>query len=101
MTDLVKRATSNASSLTVAEYREGAARVDRLVSWLEPAVVCVVGLTGWRAAVDRAAVAGRQPEPFGGRPVYVMPNTSGVNAHASLADLVGHLDAVRRLADAA
>ncbi len=40
----------------------------------------MVGLAGWRAAVDRKAVAGVQPEPFGGRPVYVMPSTSGLNA---------------------
>ena len=99
MTDLVKRATPNAAGLTSAEYRDGAARVERLVAWLAPAVVCVVGLTGWRAAIDRSATAGLQPTRFGERPVYVMPNTSGVNAHASLADFVEHLGAVRRLAD--
>ncbi len=99
MTDLVKRATPNAADLTPAEYRAGAARVERLVAWLAPGVVCFVGLTGWRAAVDRAASAGVQPAPFGGRPAYVMPNTSGVNAHSSLDDFVEHLRAVRRLAD--
>jgi TDG/mug DNA glycosylase family protein len=98
MTDLVKRATPNANALTRDEYREGAARVERLVAWLQPRVVCFVGLTGWRAAVDPKAVAGLQPAAFGGRPAYVMPNTSGVNAHVQLADVVAHLREVLALA---
>ena len=83
MTDLVKRATSNAAGLTATEYRTGMARVERLVRWLEPGAVCFVGLTGWRHAVDRHATAGPQPRRIGGRPVYVMPSTSGANAHAA------------------
>jgi TDG/mug DNA glycosylase family protein len=98
MTDLVKRATPRADELAVDEYRDGLARVERLVAWLAPAVVCFVGLTGWRAVVDRKATAGPQPVELGGRPVYVMPNTSGVNAHATLAALTEHLRSVRALA---
>ncbi len=100
MTDLVKRATTSAAALRVDEYREGVARVERLVAWLRPHVVCFVGLTGWRAAVSRTARAGRQPQPFAGVPAYVMPNTSGANAHARPEDFVAHLRAVRRLAAA-
>jgi TDG/mug DNA glycosylase family protein len=99
MTDLVKRATPNANMLTKDEYRDGAARVQRLVEWLRPRVVCFVGLTGWRTAVDPKAVAGLQPSPFGGRPAYVMPNTSGVNAHVQLPDVVAHLRAAMAVAD--
>ncbi len=91
MTDLVKRATPNADTLTAAEYRAGAERVRRLVEWLRPGVVVSVGLAGWRAAVDRHAVPGRQPAPFGGALAYVMPSTSGRNARTSVAELVEHL----------
>jgi TDG/mug DNA glycosylase family protein len=91
MTDLVKRATPRADALTPDEYRAGATRVERLVAWLQPRAVGVVGLTGWRHAIDRKAVAGWQPHRFGGRPVYVMPNTSGLNARVPLAELVRHL----------
>ncbi|MDP9386430.1 MAG: methyltransferase domain-containing protein, partial [Actinomycetota bacterium] len=100
MTDLVKRATPSASALAADEYRAGAARVERLVRWLQPGAVCFVGLSGWRAAVDAAARAGVQPSGFGGRPAYVMPSTSGVNASASLAALTEHLRAAAHLADA-
>lgn len=98
LTDIVKRATSSAAELTAAEYRRGMDRVERLTRWLGPRLVCFVGLTGWRLAVDRSAVAGRQPATLGGRPVYVMPSTSGVNAHARLDDLVGHVRAALELA---
>jgi hypothetical protein len=36
-------------------------------------------------------VAGWQPRLLGGRPVYVMPSTSGLNAHSSLDELTAHL----------
>jgi TDG/mug DNA glycosylase family protein len=91
MTDLVKRATPRADQLTRDEYRAGVDRVERLVEWLAPAAVCIVGLAGWRAGRDRTAPVGWQPAPFGGRPAYVMPNPSGLNAHASRAALAEHL----------
>ena len=76
MTDLVKRADA-------ARRRAHARRVPRRRArgssawsrWLQPGAVCFVGLTGYRAAVDRDAQLGWQPQPFGGRPAYVMPNT--------------------------
>jgi len=101
MTDLVKRATARAEGLASAEYVQGMHRVARLVRWLAPRAVCMVGLSGWRTAVDRDASPGRQPGDLGGRPVYVMPSTSGANAHASRAELAAHLAAAARLADEA
>jgi TDG/mug DNA glycosylase family protein len=98
MTDLVKRATPNAAAVTDDEYRAGMARVERLCGWLEPGVVCFVGLTGWRRAQDRAAVAGAQTRTLAGRPVYVMPSTSGANAHARPDGLRAHLAEVRAMA---
>jgi len=93
MTDLVKRATPRADSLSNDEFRHGAARLERLVAWLEPGAVCFIGLSGYRAAVDRKAQSGWQAQPFGGRPAYVMPNTSGVNGHVKPAELAEHLRA--------
>ncbi len=97
MTDLVKRASARADGLRVHEYREGVARLERLVRWLEPSVVCFAGLAGYRAAVDRRATAGPVPGGFAGAAAYVMPNPSGVNAHSSLDDLAAHLRAAADL----
>jgi double-stranded uracil-DNA glycosylase len=101
MTDFSKRPTRTAAEVTVGEYRHGYARLERLVEWLQPGAVCFVGLSGWRAAVNPKAVAGIQPERVGGRPAYVMPSTSGLNARSSLGDLTEHLVAAAELSDSA
>jgi double-stranded uracil-DNA glycosylase len=98
MTDLVKRATPRAADLDPEEHRAGLARLERLCAWLRPGVLVVVGLVGWRAAVDRRAVPGLQERDLGGTPVYVMPSTSGLNAATSIRDLVEHLRAAVALA---
>lgn len=90
MTDLVKRATTRASEVTAAEYRHGLGRLDAMVGLLKPTVVCVVGITGWRAAIGEKVSAGPQSVTVGGRPVYLMPNPSGLNAHTNHKDLVDH-----------
>ena len=97
MTDLVKRATVRSSELGPDEYRAGVARVERLVRWLRPRTVCFVGLEGWRIAIDRQATAGPVAGGFGGVPAYLMPSTSGLNAHARFDDLVEHLTRAAQL----
>ncbi len=98
MTDLVKRATPRAEALTAEEYRHGLNRLEWLVGWLKPAAVCFVGLAGWRAAVNRKAQAGVQPQELAGVPVYVMPSTSGAAAGYQLPDYVSHLQQAAALA---
>jgi double-stranded uracil-DNA glycosylase len=98
MTDFVKRPTRTAAEVTPEEYRSGFARVGRLVEWLQPGAICFVGLSGWRTAVNPKAVAGLQPELIGGRPAYVMPSTSGLNARTTPAELAGHLEAAWEIA---
>jgi TDG/mug DNA glycosylase family protein len=94
MTNLVRRPTVSASVLTRDEYRAGAARLERLAAWLQPRVVCFLGITGFRAAIDPRAGLGWQEPDFAGAPVYLMPNPSGLNAHAKPADFVAHFAAV-------
>lgn len=91
MTDLVKRATARADVLTRTDYAHGVGRIERLCRRLSPEALCLVGLAGWRGAVDRSAVVGWQTELLGGVPVYVMPSTSGANAHATPEALAQHL----------
>ncbi|MGI8938246.1 MAG: uracil-DNA glycosylase family protein [Iamia sp.] len=93
MTDMVKRATPRAAELTTAEHRAGLGRLDRLCALLEPESVVIVGLAGWRAAVDRKAKPGWQEGRLGPSPVHLMPSTSGLNAGTPLATLVDHLRA--------
>ena len=90
-TDCAKRATRRASDLRSSEYLEGVKRVWRLVERWRPRAVCFVGLDGFRKAVNRRAMPGWIDGGFGGCSAYLMPSTSGLNAHSRLADLVRHL----------
>ncbi|HTO71641.1 MAG TPA: methyltransferase domain-containing protein [Myxococcota bacterium] len=99
-TDLAKRVTPSANALRPREYRAGAARVARLVRVLRPRAVAFVGLDGFRRAVDARARPGPVAAGFAGRPAYLVPSTSGRNAAVSLAALVRHFRAARRLARA-
>jgi double-stranded uracil-DNA glycosylase len=93
MTNIVRRATAGAKELAPAEYVDGVRRLERLVRWLQPKSVCFIGVTGYRLAVDKRASFGWQ-EPFADVPTYVMPNTSGANAHTKPAGFADHLRAV-------
>lgn len=91
MTDIVKRTTRRADELSKDEFAAGMERVEQLVGWLEPRTVLFVGLQGWRAAVDRKAGRGWQDDDLAGRPVYLMPSTSGLNAHDTVETLTEHM----------
>jgi TDG/mug DNA glycosylase family protein len=90
-TDLVKRATARASALRPAEYAHGLRRVEALVRRFEPGAICFVGLDGWRRAADPRARPGWIAGGFAGRPAYLMPSTSGLNARVSARALAAHL----------
>ncbi|CAN5556341.1 hypothetical protein BH18ACT1_BH18ACT1_03280 [soil metagenome] len=92
-TDLVKRATVGAAELTTDELLAGIERVERLCERLAPRAVCLLGVAGWRAAVDRSAPLGWQERRLGGSPVYLMPKPSGRNAHTSTDGLARHMRA--------
>ena len=96
-TDLVKRVTVSANSVSRAEYVRGAERVARLVRTFEPRALLFVGLDGFRRALDPRARPGVLRGGFAGRPAYLMPSSSGRNAGTSLADLVTHLRRAQRL----
>ena len=89
ITNVVDRPTRAAAELSDAELHEGFARLGRLVARWTPGVVAMVGLGAWRTVSgDRAAGVGLQPgADVGGRPVWVLPNPSGLNASYQLPDL--------------
>ncbi len=100
-TDFVARVEADASKITPDELRAGAVEVEAKIRKWKPAAVCFTALGPYRTAVDRRAVAGAQPRPFGGRPAYVMPSTSGRNASTSVDALTEHFRAALTLADTA
>ena len=100
VTNIAFRPTRAAAELTREELREGAAALEATVREHRPRLVAVVGLTAYRTAFDRpAATMGRQPDPIGGRPVWVLPNPSGLNAHYKPADFARLYAAARTYAE--
>lgn len=88
ITNLVRRATARADELSAQELREGGERLRGTVRRAAPRVVAVAGITAYRSAFGlRKATAGRQPEPFEGAVLWVVPNPSGLNAHETIASL--------------
>jgi TDG/mug DNA glycosylase family protein len=97
ITNIVKRATATATELTREELIEGGKRLGRKVRRYRPACVAFLGITAYRVAFGLGdARLGRQKEQIAGRPVWVLPNPSGLNAHVQLPGLARHLRALRR-----
>jgi double-stranded uracil-DNA glycosylase len=87
VTNIASRPSREAAEISPAELRAGALELERTVREHRPGLVAIVGLTAYRTAFDRPrAVMGLQPDAIGGRPVWVLPNPSGLNAHYKPAD---------------
>ncbi len=99
ITNLVPRASARADELSRDELRAGPSRLLAVVSRHRPAVVAVAGITAYRTAfAEPKARAGRQAATIGEAEVWVVPNPSGLNAHATIASLG---QAYREVAEAA
>jgi TDG/mug DNA glycosylase family protein len=99
ITNLVDRATRAAAELSPQELRAGGVRLEALVLRHRPAVVAVVGIGAWRTAfAEPKATAGRQARTVGGRPAWVLPNPSGLNANHQLPELIERFGELRRFA---
>ena len=96
ITNLVPRATAQASELSPGELRTGGARLAELVSQHRPRYVAVAGVTAYRTAFAQAkAQIGPQPETIGDARVWVLPNPSGLNAHWPLAAITAEFRRLR------
>jgi TDG/mug DNA glycosylase family protein len=88
ITNLVRRATARADELTAEELREGRQRLVRLIEERTPRVVAIAGVTAYRVAFGQPkARLGEQPERLAGARLWLVPNPSGLNAHATTATL--------------
>jgi double-stranded uracil-DNA glycosylase len=100
VTNLATRATRAADELTLEELRAGAAELERTVRHFRPRLVAILGVTAYRLAFSRPdGTMGLQPDEVGGRPVWVLPNPSGLNAHYKPADFTRLYAEARAYAD--
>jgi TDG/mug DNA glycosylase family protein len=88
ITNLVREATARADELTKTQYIAGAEALVTRVASLPPTLVAILGLSVYPIAFGRPVVLPNpQPHRIGRSTVWVLPNPSGLNAHASAAML--------------
>ena len=96
ITNLVARATAQASELDPAELRAGGERLATLIADRRPRALAVAGVTAYRTAFGRPRAAiGRQPGSLGGARLWILPNPSGLNAHWTLDAIAAEFAALR------
>src|SRR5690348_8671438 len=97
ITNFVRRTTSAADELDASEIRAGRRRLERLVRRWRPRAVAIVGIGAYRIAFDRPrATFGRQPETIAGALLWVLPNTSGLNANHQAKDFARAFAALKK-----
>ncbi len=88
-TDLVKRPTARADQLDPAELAAGVAELTAKLERERPRIACFHGITGFRyvhrafAGGTPAPQLGEQPWRIGPSRLFVIPNPSPANAHAT------------------
>ena len=102
ITNLVARATAQASELTRNELQAGGERLAALAAERRPRYLAVAGVTAYREAfINKKAQVGPQPETVGPSRLWVVPNPSGLNAHWPLAAIVAEFNRLYNAALAA
>jgi double-stranded uracil-DNA glycosylase len=97
ITNLVARTTARADELTRDELLAGRRRLERKVRRYRPQWVAFVGLGAYRVAFGKpAATIGPQPDTIAGARVWVLPNTSGLNANYQARDFAEQFRELRR-----
>ena len=107
ITNLVARATAQASELSAAELRSGGERLAAVATAHRPRVLAVAGVTAYRAAfADPRAAVGPQPAPPAALraalpedlQLWILPNPSGLNASWTLPRITAAFQDLRRAA---
>jgi TDG/mug DNA glycosylase family protein len=102
LTDVVKRASSNASQLTPADFATGVPLLVKKLQRFRPRLACFHGVMAYTPflkfafALKRHVVCGPQLETIGSTRLFVVPNPSPANAHFTVRDQTAWYD---RLAD--
>jgi double-stranded uracil-DNA glycosylase len=101
ITNLVARATAQASELSSAELKAGREHLATLADQYRPHVIAIAGVTAYRTAFGQPhATTGPQPDSLGPARLWIVPNPSGLNAHWSLDGIAAAFSEVRVAAGA-
>ena len=101
ITNIVARATRGIDELRPEEYAAGRLRLRGKVRRYKPAVVAFIGVTVYRAMFQQKGpvTIGIQRERLGESSIFVLPNTSGRNAHYSFEQMLAAFGSLRAHVD--
>jgi len=89
LTNLVERATANATELNKGELRQGAKTLEEKVRQYKIQTVAILGIGAYRKGFHQPeANWGKQTEKLDDAVLWVLPNPSGLNAHFQIPELV-------------
>lgn len=100
LTDLVKRPTKGIEELKREDFAEGRIVLSQKLEEFGPRVVAFNGKMTYEQFAQRKCTYGLQKELLYGAQVYVLPSTSGQNAHGK-SDRVKHFRKLARLVERA
>jgi len=88
ITNVVLRTTASADLLTKEEIAKGGEALRKKVVRYRPRILAVLGVGAYRVAFNKPkATVGRQEEMIGATTLWVLPNTSGLNANYQMGEL--------------
>jgi TDG/mug DNA glycosylase family protein len=99
ITNIVPRATRGIDELRPDEYVAGRSRLRAKVRRYRPTVVVFIGITVYRAMFPERSgkvTMGLQQERLGESSLFLLPNTSGRNAHYSFDEMLTSFTSLRR-----
>jgi TDG/mug DNA glycosylase family protein len=99
-TDVVKRASARADEVSAQEFASGAHDLAARLKRFQPRIACFHGMMGYRPFIrvhspdQPPPVLGEQPYRIGRTRLFVIPNPSPANAHASPAEQTAWYDRI-------
>jgi TDG/mug DNA glycosylase family protein len=101
LTNIVQRPSAGIDELRPSEYAAGRKRLAARVQRYQPHVVALLGVTIYRRLFPEYKTGGislgLQDKALAGRPVFVLPNPSGRNAHYSYCAMLASFQALKCL----
>jgi TDG/mug DNA glycosylase family protein len=101
LTNIIQRPSAGIDVLKLRDYLAGRKRLIATVKRYRPHVVALLGVTIYRTLFPEYRTGrvslGLQSKTFADRPVFVLPNPSGRNAHYSYRSMLTAFRALRKV----
>jgi TDG/mug DNA glycosylase family protein len=102
LTNIIQRPSAGVDALKPQEYRAGRKRLVASVKRYRPHTIALLGVTIYRTLFPEYRAGrislGLQAQTLAGRPVFVLPNPSGRNAHYSYRTMLMAFHSLRKTA---